>query len=203
MCEIGTEGPANRAFPQQIGLFSWHTGCLYRGVSKSRNNGFSMVELLITVALITIASAAAVPLLSGASRKSALFAAQRDIAGQIRTARLSAVTANKVMQVRFGCPAAGQYRAIEITGDSTIDTDLARCSYAWPDSNGTALPNLDGPIMTLPDGISFGSTQNISISTRGVISALSGGLPATIEVSDGSSTVRQITASAAGRIQTP
>ena len=162
-----------------------------------------MVELLMTVALVTIISAAAAPLFSGASRRSKQFSAQREVAGQIRTARLSAVTGNKVMQVRFGCPAAGQYRVLEVTGDVTIDSDAARCSYPWPDANGNALPNLDGPVMRLPEGISFGTTQNVEISTRGVITALSGGLPATIQISDGSSTIRQVTASASGRIQTP
>ena len=164
--------------------------------------GFSMIELLVTVALVMIASAAAVPLLSGASRRSASFAAQRDVAGQIRTARLAAVTGNKVMQVRFGCPATGQYRVIEITGDATIDADTARCSYPWPDPDAAALPNLDGPIMRLPEGISFGTTQNLAVSTTGQISQLSGSMPVTIQVTNGS-TIRQITASAAGRIQTP
>ena len=163
-----------------------------------------MVELLITVALVTIASAAAVPLLSGASRRSGLFAAQREVAGQIRTARLSAVTGNKKMRVLFGCPAAGEYRVVEVTGDPAIDTaaDATRCAYPWPDPDSATLPNLDGPRMTLPEGISFGATQNLEVSTLGKVTQLSGSLPVTIQVTDGSTTL-QITASAAGRIQTP
>ena len=165
-------------------------------------HGFTLVELLITVALISVMTATAVPVMSGAFRRSAVFAAQRDIAGQIRTARLSAVTANKVMQVRFGCPAAGQYRIIEVTGDATIDADTARCSYPWPDADSTVLPNLDGPVVRLPEGVSFGTTQNVSISTRGLVTPMSGSSPATIQVTYGSSTF-QVTVSAAGRIQTP
>ena len=163
-----------------------------------------MIELLVTVALVMIASAVAVPLLSGASRRSAGFAAQRGVAGQIRTARLSAVTGNKTMRVIFGCPAAGQYRVIEWTGTPAIDnlSGAVRCAYPWPDQDANALPSLDGPIMRLPEGISFGTTQNLEINTRGQIIQLSGCLPVTIQVTDGSTT-RQITASAAGRIQTP
>jgi prepilin-type N-terminal cleavage/methylation domain-containing protein len=178
-------------------------GCLYTPpVSTQKTRGFSMIELLITVALISLMSAMAVPLMSGARRRSAVFAAQRDVASQIRTARLSAVTANKVMEVRFGCPDATRYRVIEITGDATIDADTARCSYPWPDFDSTVLPNLDGPIVQLPDGVTFGTTQNLSISTRGLITPLTGSTPATIQVTDGSNTF-QVTASAAGRIRTP
>jgi type II secretory pathway pseudopilin PulG len=164
-----------------------------------------MIELLMTVALVTIASAAAVPLLSGAMRKSGLFGAQRDVAGQIRTARLSAVTGNKKMRVLFGCPAAGEYRVIEVTGLAAIDTasDAVRCAYPWPPDNDSAtLPNLDGPRMRLPEGISFGATQNLEVSTTGTITALSGSVPAQIQVTDGSTT-RTIYASASGRIQAP
>lgn len=174
---------------------------LYPPVPTQKTRGFSLVELLITVALISIMSAMAMPLMSGARRRSQVFAAQRDVASQIRTARLSAVTGNKVMQVRFGCPTTTTYRVIEITGNTTIDNDATRCSYPWPDFN-TALPNLDGPIVHLPEGVSFGTTQNVSISTRGLITPLSGSSPATIQVTDGSSTF-SVTASAAGRIRTP
>jgi prepilin-type N-terminal cleavage/methylation domain-containing protein len=167
-----------------------------------RIQGFSLIELLVAVALILIMSASAVPLLSGAFRGSAVFAAQRDVAGQIRSARLAAVTSNRTMQVRFSCPAAGQYRTIEITGDVTIDNDTARCSYPWPDTDPTTPPSLDGPIMGLPEGISFGTTQDLQISTTGLITPLSGSSPATIQVRYDSIT-RQITVSAAGRIQTP
>lgn len=171
-------------------------------MSTRGNDGFSLVELLIAAAVVLIMSASAVPLLSGASRRSAAFSAQRDVAGQIRSARMAAITGNRTMQVRFACPAAGQYRVLEITGDTTIDNDTARCSYPWPDPDTTALPNLDGPPMRLPEGISFGATQNIEISTAGLMAPLSGSAPATIQVTDGSTTL-QVTASTAGRIQTP
>jgi prepilin-type N-terminal cleavage/methylation domain-containing protein len=166
------------------------------------DHGFSLVELLFTVAIIAIMSALALPVLSGASRRSALAAAQREVAGQIRSARFAAVTANRTMHVRFNCPATGQYRVLEITGDTSIDGDTNRCSYLWPDPDPAVLPNLDGPIMQLPEGITFSATQNLQIGTTGTITPLSGSSPATIQVADGSVT-RQVTASAAGRVQAP
>ena len=167
-----------------------------------QSRGFSLVELLITVALIGIMGAMTVPLLTGARRRSLVYSAQRDVASQIRTARYSAVTGNKVMQVRFNCPSTGQYRVIEVTGTSSIDNDTTRCSYPWPDFDSSTLPNSDGPIVQLPDGVSFSATQNVSISTRGIITPVTGSTPATIQVTDGSNT-RSVTAANSGRVQTP
>ena len=162
-----------------------------------------MIELLVTVAIVALMSAMAVPVMSGARRRAAVAAAQREVAGQIRAARFAAITSNKIMRVRFACPAAGQYRVIELTGVSSIDTDSNRCSYPWqPDSDPATVPNFDGPIMNLPEGVSFAATQNLEISTRGIVTVTTGSLPGTIQVTDGSSTFT-ITASASGRIQTP
>jgi prepilin-type N-terminal cleavage/methylation domain-containing protein len=166
-----------------------------------QSRGFSLVELMITVALIGIMAAMSIPVLSGARRKAALYSAQRDVAAQIRTARYSAVTGNKVMRVRFNCPSAGRYRVIEVTGNATIDNDTARCSYPWPDFDSANLPDSDGPVVLLPDGISFNATQDLEIDTRGQITPLSGASPATIRVTDGS-TISQVTAATSGRVRT-
>jgi prepilin-type N-terminal cleavage/methylation domain-containing protein len=163
--------------------------------------GFSLVELLITVALIGIMGAMSVTVLSGSRRRAVLYSAQREIAAQIRTARFSAVTGDRVMRVRFNCPAAGQFRVIEVTGTPSIDTDAARCSYPWPDFDSTNAPNSDGPVVQLPDGISFSATQDLEIDTRGRITPMSGSTPATIRVTDGSTT-SQVTAATSGRVRT-
>ena len=164
--------------------------------------GFSMVDLLVVLGMVGVLAGVAAPLMSGAFRRSVSMGAGRHIAGQIRSARLAAVTANRPMRVRFNCPAAGQYRVLEVTGDGAIDNDANRCSYPYPDTDPNAAPNLDGPIMYLPDGITFSATQDLQISTAGLITPMTGGTPAQIGVTDGLF-ARQLTVSTAGRIQGP
>jgi len=196
----GTAQRHNRV-PHFAGKNRRCTGMSVASAGGVQSRGFSLVELLITVALIGIMAAMSIPVLSGARRRAVVFSAQRDVAAQIRTARFSAVTGNKVMQVRFNCPSTGQYRVIEVTGNTTIDNDTARCSYPWPDFDSSTLPNSDGPVVLLPDGVSFSATQNLSIDSRGQISPLTGSSPAAIRVTDGS-TNAQVTASTSGRVRT-
>ena len=152
------------------------------------------------MALISVVSSMSVPLLSSAASRSRSYGAMHDIAGQIRTARLAAVSTNRVMRIMFNCPGPGQYRAIEITGVAAIDDDANRCSYPWPDPAPGNLPDNDGPVMLLPQGIDFVATQDLQIDAFGQITPLAGGTPAQIRVTDGTF-ARQITVSTAGRIQ--
>jgi prepilin-type N-terminal cleavage/methylation domain-containing protein len=166
------------------------------------HRGFSLTELIVTTALISVATGMGAPLLSGAAGRSRSYSAMHDIAGQIRTARLAAVSTNRAMRIMFNCPGPGQYRVIEITGLAAIDNDANRCVYPWPDPDPGNLPDNDGPVMLLPQGIDFVATQDLQIDAFGQITPLAGGMPAQIGVTDGTF-ARQITVSTAGRIQLP
>ena len=163
-------------------------------------HGASLMEILVTVALIATVAGVAVPQMLTALEQYRLNSAGRQVAAQIRAARLAAVTANRVMVVRFNCPGPGMYRVVELTGDPAIDTAADRCSAPWPDLDPDALPNVDGPPAYLPDTMAFRATQDLRISTTGQFTPLTGGVPALIEVTNGSR-VGQITVSAAGRVQ--
>lgn len=162
--------------------------------------GASLVEVLVVVALVATITGISVPGLLRAVEEYRLNSAGRQVSAQIRAARLAAVTANRVMLVRFNCPGPGMYRVIEFTNNPAIDTAADRCSAPWPDPDPVALPNVDGPPAYLPDTMTFGATQDLRISTTGQFTPLAGGMPALIEVTNGTR-VGQITVSAAGRVQ--
>lgn len=162
--------------------------------------GASLMEVLVVVALVATVGGLAVPQLSTALEEYRLNSAGRQVAAQIRAARLAAVTANRVMLVRFDCPGPNMYRVVEFTGVPAIDTAADRCSAPWPDPDPATLPNVDGPPAVLPDTMTFALTQDLRISTTGQVTPLAGGMPAIIRVTNGTR-VGQITVSAAGRVQ--
>ena len=81
-----------------------------------------MFELLVTMGLIAVLSAIAIPVLSGSTARNSVWTASETIGTQIRQARLKAISRNRSFRIRFDCPAAQQFRVLEVTGKSTIDT---------------------------------------------------------------------------------
>src|SRR5690349_21669651 len=111
--------------------------------------------MVIVMTLLATITAIAVPALKDYSDAVALGQAQRLIAGELQQARMKAVTTNRIIRVRFNCPAARQFRMLELIGTPTVpatqDTASNRCSdtaypYPAPDNNQLTLPNQDGPI---------------------------------------------------------
>jgi Tfp pilus assembly protein FimT len=131
--------------------------------------GFSLVETLLVVLIISGTAVSAMPGASTAFRRYQLDSARSQIAAQVRSARLRAVTANQTMRVRFNCPAPGQMRVVQLVGNPTVDDGEDRCSaavYPYPDRNVAVEPNHDGPVMTLPGGSVSTRTPRISIFRR-------------------------------------
>jgi Tfp pilus assembly protein FimT len=185
-----------RSAPSIVGWFARATR------TRSSAAGFTVLEMLITGTLIAVMTAAAGAPIVVYMRRARGYAATREIAGQIRSARLTAVTANKELRVRFNCPGPLQYRVLEFTNNAAIDNAVDRCTYPFPDPDPAVLPNNDGPPMWLPRGVTLTATQDLSISRTGVVTPLTGASPAVLVVSDGTNT-RQITVSTAGRVRTP
>ena len=167
------------------------------------SRGFTIVEVLLVVTIAAVLAAISMPLALSAMRAYRLNGAAREVSNQISAMRLEAVTKNRRMRLRVNCPAAGMYRAVEWTGDAAIDTAVNRClltAYPYPDADPAAAPNTDGPLRYLPQGITFDDVQEIEISTLGRVTAVTGALPAVIEVTDGT-TIRQLRITAAGQVQ--
>jgi len=167
------------------------------------SRGFTLVEVLLVLAMIAVFAGVSIPMVMGAMRSYRLTAATREISNQISAMRLEAVTKNRRMRLRLNCPAVGMYRSVEWTGDAAIDTAGNRCmpsAYPYPDLDSTTAPNTDGPLRFLPQGMSFGTVQEIEISSMGRVTAVTGALPAQIGVTDGTTT-RQVRITSAGQVQ--
>lgn len=137
--------------------------------------GFTLVELLMVVAVAGSLSAVAVPAIGGAMQRYRLNTASRTIMSEIRAARFTAVAKNRTMRVRFNCPGPNQFRVVEVVGTAAIDGDVNRCSetdYPFPDPDPNVAPNTDGPVFWLNEGVNFAGIQDLQISVRGRVQPL-------------------------------
>lgn len=156
-------------------------------MTRARSDGFSLVELLVVVGLISVLSAVTVPSIAQGMRQYRLNSAMQEVAGTIRTARYQAVGRNVTLRVRFNFPAAGQYQVLD-TADAAV-----------------------GNVKVLPGDTAFGEISgDIAIDPRGRVTALSGALPATIDVAHASDVeegidgdTRTISVTSSGRVQLP
>lgn len=116
--------------------------------------GFTLVELLLTVAVAATLMAIGVPVLLDVNEGTKLNAASRELERELQSARLRAVTNNRPLRVRLNCPAVGYYRTVEVLGTAADDA-FDRCrqsAYPFPaDNDITTRPNYDGPTRVLPN----------------------------------------------------
>ena len=177
------------------------------------SSGFSLVELLVVVAVACIVMAVAVPSVTATMQSYALNSGMQIIASTVRSARLAAVSKNRQVRVIFNCPVAGQMRAVEVTGNPAIDNAADRCSpiaYPYPDPDPAAVPNVDGPVIMLPEGAQFGAFESVLIGTDGRVTPQTGcpaacvasAVPATVILSNTHDT-RTLTVAASGQVITP
>jgi Tfp pilus assembly protein FimT len=183
------------------------------------SNGFSIVDMVIAMTLIATISAIAIPMFKDFGDAVAIGEAQRAVQSELQQARMKAVATNRIMRVRFNCPAPRQFRTLELIGTPTIpaaqDTAANRCNttvYPYPasDNNAVTLPNFDGPVRRIDPRVSFGATQTIEFRPTGIAYSVNANgtstttLPAdgvAITVTKGNS-VKTVTVNALGKIAT-
>lgn len=150
--------------------------------------GFTLIELVMVLAVLGVIAAMALPAVLNTTRQIRLSADARQVERELQSARMKAVKSNRAIRVRFNCPGTGQYRSVELLGtvevpaadddDSQAATRCSDASYPYPDPDPEffAIPNNDGPIKTLQDGIGFGTdVQTIEFWPDGTAHVASGG----------------------------
>jgi type II secretory pathway pseudopilin PulG len=152
----------------------------FRGSARIGDaRGFSLSELLLVVASIAIVSAMALPAITNMLPNMRVGMSARAVERTLQMARLKAVSSNRAIRVRFNCPAAGQFRMVELIGTPGIpaaaDADgqaATRCSpaaYPHPDQaiGIFDIPNNDGPLQELQTRVEFVNVQTIEFWSNG------------------------------------
>lgn len=155
---------------------------IHHGVNSNRHlssaAGFTLVDMIVTIALICILGGIAVASLKDMSDSMRLGQMAREVERELQTARLKAVTSNRPIRVRFNCPSAGKYRMVELLGATTApiadDSAMDRCqasAYPYPaaDRNPVTLPNLDGPPRELHPTVTFGAARTLEFWPNGTV----------------------------------
>jgi prepilin-type N-terminal cleavage/methylation domain-containing protein len=153
-------------------------------VKASGHSGFTLIELLMVVALVGIMSVVGVPLLGQISGTIQLGEAARQVERELQSARMTAVSNNQPVRVMFNCPAAQQYRMVELIGTpaapAAADGVVGRCStstypFPAPDNNPITRPNTDGPLRELPTLVTITTSTTIEFWPDGSAHTNTGG----------------------------
>ena len=153
-------------------------------VKRFNESGFSLVELLVVTALVSIGSVIGMPLLAEIGRSIELGEAARQVERELQSARMTAVSANHAVRVMFNCPVVGEYRMVELIGTPGVpaaaDGVIGRCSqstypFPAPDNNPITRPNTDGPLRRLATEVSFTTSTTIEFWPDGTAHTNTGG----------------------------
>lgn len=172
--------------------------------------GFSLAELMLTVAVAGTLMAMAVPIVQDVSAAAKLGEAARLVERELQDARLRAVSSNRILRVRTNCPSTGFIRTVEVLGSSGADSPAGRCSataYPFPaaDQDVVTRPNFDGPMRVIPNAATV-TPVDIQFLPDGTAQVVAGGAPQTI-VGERTITItrrnvsRTVTVNAAGKVR--
>jgi Tfp pilus assembly protein FimT len=166
-----------------VSLLNWK-GMTKWSVTRGRQSegGFGLVDLLFTLAIVGTVAGIAVPAITSAVEGQRLGIEVRNVEREIQLARLTAVSTNRPVRVRFNCPSTGYYRRVELigsvnnpnTGDDDNAQGVRRCSttyYPYPaaDRDPLTTPNNDGPLRQLNSKVTFTSVQTLEFWPNGTV----------------------------------
>jgi len=186
--------------------------------------GISLIDQLATIAIIGTIAGIGVPLISNTIENQRLGIEVRNVERELQLARLSAVSTNRPIRVRFNCPSTGYYRRVELigsvnspsTGDDADDQGVRRCTYSYypypaQDHDLLTRPNNDGPLMQVNSKVTLASVQTLEFWPDGTVHiapaagntgpwSLIGSQPVNLLLTKGSTT-KAIVVNSLGKIQ--
>jgi prepilin-type N-terminal cleavage/methylation domain-containing protein len=155
-------------------------------------HGYTMIELLIALGLVTILAGISVPVFIESSRRNQVWTAAESVGGSIRQARLRAISRNRTYRIAFNCPRPASLRILVVTGDASVDNAEDRCTTYFAEEG-------DGGEIVMPQGVTFGDVPTLEVNARGLFTAIGGAVPQLITVTNGD-IVRIVRVSAAGQV---
>lgn len=125
---------------------------------------------MIITSVVAIVAGIGMPLFNDITNSIKLGEAGRQVERELQSARLTAVSANRPIRVRFNCSNTGEYRMVELIGTTSTptsaDSSADRCNpvyYPFPagDRNPLTRPNNDGALRYLPSDVTFQQSATI------------------------------------------
>ncbi len=147
----------------------WHGHCYchcmrLRKISEGQR-GFSLIEVLIAMAIVAIMAAVAIPFFGGFIDNRNLKSAARDIAGDIFEYRERAIAENRIYQITFN-QAGNSYTVRQCT-----DTALPCAGTDFPAKS----PGAFGSGITIVAGVNFNGGSVLQLLPRGIAMPVTGG----------------------------
>lgn len=170
-------GPRNRFF--SVGCFSMNRFC-----PKSREAGFTMIEMMIVVVIIAVSVSVAVPNLMLWFNNLSVKSAARDLYSAIQEARMTAVEQNASTAIVFDTTNSRYYICSDPgaddnwdsagdmtgTGDNVIERRVSLLSQAYKNKVRFGNGNATTPVgSAFGDSITYASPDNVLVvNSRGI-----------------------------------
>jgi len=172
-----------------------------RGLMMRSEEGFTLVELIIVIALISVVSAIAVPNIVVMRQNAELRGAARDLISNIQLTKITAIERNKYCAITFNTSPAGYTVYVDANENLQYDgppDDEPVKSVLLSDYGTTSYDSSQGG----GDGLTFSNPSNaIAFAPDGLPKSLSGFGAGTVSLKNDQNKTTSVVVSSAGNIR--